>query len=449
MGHGRACGPVAAAAVALLGLACTPDALPTDVPLVDTDPEPVVDDRLTEREIVLLREFWPLPAVPPDPTNAVADDPWAQHFGQYLFFETRFSSTGQISCASCHTPELGWADGTPFSNTLAPTGRHAPTLINSSYNRWHFWDGRCDTQWCQAAQPFEAANEMGGNRVAIVRTVHDDPRMREAYVDIFGADQLPDMDDPRFPEAARPLPGSAVDDLDAAWEAMAPEDRVAVDRAFTNLTKAIAAFERRIVSRDSDFDRWARAMLLDEPGRDLLSPAARRGYKHFVGDGLCIACHNGPTFSNLEFHNVGVEPPDWKVEPDPGRAAGILRVREDPFNGAGRYSDDPEFGAVKLDYLVITREQDGQFKTPGLRDLDQTGPYLHAGQKDTLEAVILNYIMQGEDPPIGHAEELIAFITMQPDAVPDVIAFLETLQGAPVPDELTRQPDDPRFVPGD
>lgn len=428
--------------LALVTAGCGSDdlAMPTDAPMDDAG--------LTESDVARLRTFWPLPAVPVDPTNAVADDPWAQHFGQYLFFETSFSSTGTISCASCHDPSRGWADAQRFSNTIAPTGRHAQSILNTAYNRWQFWDGRCDTQWCQAAKPFEDAAEMGGDRVSIVRTVHDDPAMHEAYVDIFGP--LPDMDDRRrFPEAARPATGERVDDLDAAWEDMLPEDRREVSRAFTNLAKAIAAFERRLVSRDSDFDRWARAMLLDDSDadRELLSVEARRGYKHFIGDGLCIGCHTGPTFSNQEFHNVGLGSRPWLTEGDDGRVGGILKVRAEPFNGAGIYSDDPDFGAIKLDYLVITPEQEGQFKTPGLRDLPDTGPYMHGGHLDTLEEVVRNYIVQEEEPPIGHAEELIALITMEESDIPDVVAFLATLQGAPVDEALTRQPDDPRYSP--
>jgi len=426
--------------LALLG-GCTDDPLPT----ADSDAgDPTA---LTRQEALLLRQFWPLPAVPPDPTNAVADDPWAQHFGRYLFFEERFSSTGTVSCASCHDPELGWADGLRVSETLAPTPRHAPTIVNASYQRWQFWDGRCDTQWCQASKPFEDPREMGSDRVAVVRVVFEDPRMHEAYVDLFG--ELPDLDDPRFPEHARPRPGVPEDPLHQAWIDMAPEDRDAIDHAYANLSKAIAAFERQIVSRDSPFDRWAQAVLLgDADGQDAISDQAKIGYKHFVGDGLCMSCHSGPAFSNLDFHNVGLGTRDWLDNAeDTGRVQGILAVRNDRFNGVGPHSDDPEFGAIKLDHLVITPEQQGQFKTPGLRDVTLTAPYQHGGHMDTLEDVIRNYIVQAETPPQGHAEELLALITMTEQDIPAVVAFLQALEGAPLDAELLTPPDDPRYVP--
>lgn len=432
--------PTLAGALALLLTAgCAGE--PVDLP---DDPSPLDPSALTEQDVRVLRQLWPLPAVPPDPTNAVADDPWAQHFGRYLFFEESFSSTGTVSCATCHDPARGWGDDLRVSNTLAPTARHAPTLVNTAYQRWQFWDGRCDSQWCQATHPFEDPAEMGGDRVSMARTVFEDPSMHEAYVDLFG--ELPPMDDPRFPAHARPVPADPDHPHHQAWLAMAPEDRTAVSRAFVNLAKAIAAYERQIVSRDAPFDDWARALLLGESdGRDLLSPAARRGYKHFIGDGLCITCHAGPTFSNHEFHNVGVGSRDWLDSPDEGRAEGIVRVQEDPFNGAKAFSDDPDFGREKLEYLVITPEQDGQFKTPGLRDVALHPPYNHGGHFDTLEEVVENYIVQSESPQYGHSEELIALITMTEDDIPDLVAFMDALTGAPLPDELLVPPDDPRY----
>lgn len=428
--------------IALLAVGCAGGA--SD----DTDGPADDPAALNESEIRLLRQFWPLPAVPPDPTNAVADDPWAQHFGRYLFFETRLSTNGEVSCASCHEPTLGWADGLRQSDTLAPTPRHAPTIVNASYQRWQFWDGRCDSQWCQATKPFEDPREMGSDRVAVVRVVYEDPAMREAYEDLFGT--LPDLSDPRFPDHARPSHANPDDPLHQAWIAMPPEDRDAIDHAFANLAKAIAAFERQIVSRDSAFDRWAEAMLMgDASGTDLISDEAKIGYKHFVGDGMCMACHSGPTFSNLEFHNVGVGERPWLDPTDTGRVQGILSVREDRFNGIGPHSDDPEFGAIKLDYLVITPEQDGQFKTPGLRDVFHTPPYNHGGQFETVEDVIHNYLDQDETPPQGHAEELLKLITMDEDGIDPLVAFLHTLEGAPIDPELTGPPADPRYVPDD
>ena len=112
-----------------------------------TDSSKVGSWTFTESQISLLmrHQFDPVPAV--DPTNAVSEDPAAQRLGQYLFFDSGLSGSGEHSCASCHKPEYGFADPERFSTTEATTARHTPTVVNSGYNRWFYWDGRCDTLW--------------------------------------------------------------------------------------------------------------------------------------------------------------------------------------------------------------------------------------------------------------------------------------------------------------
>ena len=158
----------------------------------------------TNSEIKRLRKHWPLPALPVDSSNAYAEDPYAQHLGQFLFYDTRFSGdSADVSCASCHDPDLGWGDGKRLSETLVQVNRHAPSLWNAGYLRWAFWDGRCDSLWCQALSPFESEAEMGGNRMAIAHTVLGDAELSAAYLDVFG--EQPDFsDEERFPANARP-----------------------------------------------------------------------------------------------------------------------------------------------------------------------------------------------------------------------------------------------------
>ncbi|MFK7927772.1 MAG: cytochrome-c peroxidase [Myxococcota bacterium] len=402
---------------------------------------------LTLSEVAQLRQHWPLPAVPVDPTNNVGDDPYAQHLGQYLFFDTRFSVDDSVSCATCHDPALGWADGQRLSNTLASTGRHAPSVVNAAYNRWQFWDGRCDSLWCQAAKPFEDPVEMGGNRVRMVRQVVADVRLAEAYVDLFG--ELPDVSDGgRFPTDARPVPNEPEHPHNVAWRAMLPEDRDAVSVVLANLSKAIAAYERRIVSRDSRFDTFAEAKLMGlDTGSDALEPAARRGLKTFLGRGQCVACHSGPAFSNFEFHNVGLGPRDWLNPEDTGRVEGIVALADEPFSGSGVFSDDPAWAAEKLDFLVITNEQEGQFKTPGLRGVTASAPYFHGGHAETLEDVLQHYVDREEAPGQGHAEELMVLMELDDSDIPDLVAFLRSLDGAPLDATLLEAPLDPRYSP--
>jgi cytochrome c peroxidase len=111
----------------------------------------------------------PLPPLPPNPTNAFADDPRAARLGQRLFFEKRFSRNGEISCATCHDPARAFSDGLPRSQGVAEALRNAPTVLNAAHQRWLFWDGRADSLWAQALSPIENPLEMGSNRVRAAR----------------------------------------------------------------------------------------------------------------------------------------------------------------------------------------------------------------------------------------------------------------------------------------
>ena len=190
----------------------------------------------------------PLGAPPPDPTNRVADDERAARLGQRLFFDARLSSNGEISCATCHEPALELSDGRRWPRAWATTSRRSPTLWNVAHQRWLFWDGRADSLWAQALQPIESELEMGGDRLAVARTVAGDPRLRASYEALFGP--LPPLDDAaRFPARRQPMPEAPDDPRARAWAAMRDEDRRAVDRVFANVGKALAAYERRLVTR--------------------------------------------------------------------------------------------------------------------------------------------------------------------------------------------------------
>ncbi|MDH5584142.1 MAG: cytochrome-c peroxidase, partial [Gammaproteobacteria bacterium] len=100
-----------------------------------------------------------LPELPPDPSNAVADNPLAAEFGRMLFFDTRLSANGAVSCATCHQPERGFTDGLQKAQAMGTTLRHTPGIAGMAYSPWQFWDGRRDSQWSQALAPLEDANE--------------------------------------------------------------------------------------------------------------------------------------------------------------------------------------------------------------------------------------------------------------------------------------------------
>ena len=395
-------------------------------------------------ELALIRSLSELEEVPPDPTNAVADDPDAAHMGRFLFFDKRLSGNGEFSCASCHDPDLGFSDDLPVSETIAPAGRHAPTLLNTAYNRWYFWDGRCDSLWCQAVFPIEHPDEMGGNRLAVAHLVTEDAEISVAYAGLFGP--VPDLSDAaRFPANARPVPTDPDNPHDVAWNTMTEEDQQTINGIYTNAAKTIAAYERLLVRPHAPFDDYVKGLESDDPTlKDALSPAAERGLKLFVSDANCHLCHMGPTLSNLEFHNIGLGPRDWLSEEDVGRYSGIERVRATLFNGEGDYSDDQDAGAEKLAFLKSGDQNFfGAFKTPTLRNVTDTAPYMHGGHFETLTEVVTYYSDLDEVPLWGHREETLIPLELDAEQKGDLVSFLEHLTGEPLDEALLTAPPSP------
>lgn len=415
----------------------------TIVPIAQDDGDDAVT--FTPREISQILSHR-LPAPPDDPTNRWADDPRAAAFGQYLFFETRFSRNGEISCATCHVPDLAFTDGRPVAVGLAPLDRNSPSILNAAYRRWLFWDGRADSLWMQAVEPFEHAREYGGDRTAIIRTVAQDEAMRRAYETIFGA--LPKMTDAsRFPDEARPVPGDEAHPAHLAWKNMNEEDREAINRAFTNLGKAIAAYERQLIVRNAPFDQFAAALAEGRAAEAeaAMPAAARRGLKLFLGPANCRACHFGPNFTDEEFHNNGVPPLADGPPNDAGRYEGLSRLLNHPFSAAGRYSDDPQSETARRTLrLRRSSETWGQMKTPSLRNIAQSAPYMHAGQFESLEAVVRFYsTLEGQVQAGHHRETILQPLNLTEREIRDLVAFLESLTGSVDDPSLLKAPDRP------
>jgi cytochrome c peroxidase len=400
---------------------------------------PASSSEFTSDELEKILQHSPLGPAPADPTNAFADHAEAARLGQSLFFDPRFSREGKVSCSSCHLPARGFGDGKGLPD-LFPVDRNVPTLWNVAYNRWFFWDGRSDTLWSQALKPLENPREHGGSRLQFAQLVGQDPSLRERYGRIFGP--LPDLSDPRrFPPAGSPLSLPAGGPLELAWLSMSPDDQILVNRIFANLGKAIAAYERRLQSRHSPFDVFVEGIRERNATKQaVLSPRAKSGLKLFVGKANCRVCHSGPTFTDGEFHNIGIPPVRGPLGAERYAAIGQLKI--DPFNSKGAFSDDPASGEKKLDYLWLHQDLWGQIKTPSLRNIARTAPYMHQGQFKTLKETVRFYsTLEGMVQAGHHERTLLLPLNLSSEEIASLVAFLESLTDEQIDERLLRPPD--------
>ncbi len=334
---------------------------------------PPVADEWSDADVAMLHSLWlgSLPELPPDPTNAVSDDPRAAKLGHALFFETGLSPSGEIACATCHRPELHFTDGLQKGRGVGQSKRNTRSIVGVAYSPWQYWDGRRDSQWAQAVSPIEDPAEHGGNRQHTISAVAANVEYRQQYEAIFGL----------LPE---------------------PGDARGTDTAFANIGKAIAAYERLIMPGPSRFDRYVEAVMSGVEEKALYSADEIAGLRLYIGKAACTQCHNGPLLTNHEFHNTGILSFPGEV-PDKGRAAGVRQVLTDPFNCRGEFSDAEESACAELEFARKGYEVLGTFRTPSLRNLQDTQPYMHKGQMFTLAEVLAHY----NDAPlamIGHNE---------------------------------------------
>ena len=229
-------------------------------------------DFTAEEERRILRHGpWPPPSRP-DPSNRVSGKPAAIAFGRALFFDPRLSSSGAISCATCHPPDRAWTDGLPRSRGHRTVERNAPILFNLRFNRWFGCDGAQDTLWAQNLRPLLDRREMGAGPGGAARLVRSDRQLSCGYRRAFGV--APGADDARI---------------------------------FVDLGKALAAFLETQVTGRTPFDDFRDALARnDAAGRARYPAAAERGLRLFVGRGNCAFCHFGPAFTNGEFADAGV-----------------------------------------------------------------------------------------------------------------------------------------------
>lgn len=410
-----------------IGISCSRS--PKLVESPEADPSAPDLDGWSEAEIATLRSLWlgSMPPVPPDPSNAVGDDPRAADLGQHFFFDTRFSANGEVACATCHQPEDLFTDGLPLAQAIGTTQRHTPSVIGTAYSPWFFWDGRRDSQWSQALSPLESPVEHGGTRLQYVHLLAGDPAYQEAYEAIFGS--LPDVSDQdRFPAKGGPVNDPQ---LKAAWDTMAPSDQSLINQVYANIGKAIAAYQRQILPGPSRFDRYVEALLAQDQAEmeTNLAPDEVAGLRLFIGRGNCIQCHNGPLFTNHGFHSIGL-PNSPNQAPDVGRFAGVQQALANEFNCLGPYSDaQTEEDCRELRFAKVWgQELIGAFKVPSLRNVAETAPYMHAGQFITLNQVLNHY----NQAPVGlgpanHTD--LRPLGLTQSEITQLEAFLRSLSG--------------------
>jgi cytochrome c peroxidase len=325
------------------------------------------------------------------------------------------SSNGRVACATCHEPQRDFTDGKAVAVGVGVTPRNAPTIIGSAYNIWFFWDGRKDSQWSQALASIENPLEHNMPRDRLVEIIRTNPDLSRDYVAIFG-----------------PMPAAG--------------DRDGVNRAFANIGKAIAAYERRIMPGPAKFDRYVDAILAGRkpaPADDL-DLDELQGLHVFITDqtGRCLRCHSGPLFTDQHFHNIGVtEPKRHNLEI--GRLAGVEMARADEFNCLGKYSDArPEECAELIYARRNSPELLGAFKVPTLRNLPKTAPYMRVGDRRAIEDVLWHY-RTIPDARIGENE--LATFTITATEFEQLEAFLRTLEGPiAAPPKYLRPPESAR-----
>ncbi len=302
------------------------------------------------------------PAAPPAPSNNATTPPRTD-LGQKLFFDPRLSGSGWISCATCHNPSLGWSDGLALGvgEGMKKLKRHTPTILNSAYNKLQMWDGRFASLEEQALGPIGSADEMNMDMGMLVERL----QAIGGYKPLF----------------ERAYPGEGI--------------------TKETIAKAIAAYERTIVSGESPFDRWQKG------NAGAVSAAARRGFELFAGKGNCVACHQGHNFSDDGFHNVGVK-------------------------GLEGFDDPGRFAKVAVNVMR------GAHKTPSLRDVAITAPYMHNGAYSSLHQVVEMYNRGGDAKE--YLDPNIKPLNLTAREVDDLVEFMKSLTGKPLAVVLPQLP---------
>lgn len=362
----------------------------------DEDPFPSFD------ELDALQQLHSPPQKPPaDATNRFADNPQAAALGNRLFHDPKLSACGTVSCSSCHD-----GDGRTVAKAKADgcnggvTGRNPPSILNADYNRWFMWDGRADRLWNQAILPMTNPVEMGSNP-SIIRAV-----LTQDYL-------------PGYTELFNKTPEQTGDD-----ELMA------------NTGKLMQAYERTVNRLRSPFDEDVKRFIaaatvsVAEGEKD----PAYLALKTYVRKGQCIVCHKGVEMSDHLFHNIGVKDGS---ESAPGQTAAVEPMLNWKFNAAGAFSDAPtgteasRLAALRTTLADKRAEMVGAYKTPTLRNVALTAPFMHTGDVATLADVVEFYNKGGDEDGTftGTRTETIKKLDLTAEEKAALVTLLESMTG--------------------
>ena len=349
--------------------------------------------------------------IPYDASNQYLHNNNVIDFGEKLFFSTQLSSNNQLSCASCHKPDNDWTDNLSVAIGLSKGTKNTPSLWNTSFNRWYFWDGRADSAWAQALGPLENPSEMGDSRLSIVKKISTNSELYTEYTQLFGND-LQQYKNGIFPDFGSPL---LPNDDKNKWEILSCQQKILINRIFVNIGKSLAAFETTIISVPSSLDKF-----IQFPDKYSLTKQEISGLKLFIGKAGCIRCHMGPEFTNNEFHNIRL------LTHEGGRYEGIRQLLDSEFTQLSLYSDNRK--NAKIQYLKQVKRNWGEFKVPGLRRVKFTPPYMHDGRFKTLEDVIEYYSELVGAINDGHlSETLIVPLNLTQSEKNNLAAFLKII----------------------
>ena len=318
-----------------------------------------------------LKELYQRPEGIPFP----AENPYSEakeKLGRMLFFDPILSGSRTVSCSSCHNPSLSWADGMKLASATNRMRLHTPTIIDVAWVPILGWDGKFRSLESVAFGPLLNPSNMNNTEAEIIGRLSNIPGYVQAFAQAF-----PDAN-----AASAKVP-----------DAKTPDAKAEVTRP--RIEQAIATFERTIIAPSAPFDRWI------EGDETAINASAKRGFVLFNDKAGCSNCHEGPSFSDFSFHDIGLAGDD-----DIGR---------------GRLFPT----SVKLRHA---------FKVPTLRDVARRAPYMHDGSMQTLEAVVDEYDTGGVVRP--SRSELIHPLGLTPVEKRDLIAFLNTLTSDPAPFEL-------------